>query len=127
MSRYPQATMALMPETLIEKLKRERREKIEMETLGVAALKRLLPIAQGHSGQCKIVAAFLLGLYNGTRFPFDMTDFRILDTKIFDDCMTVLQMDRRPLQEVHCYFPDGGRVWEQLARDWGIKNRPLAE
>lgn len=32
---------------------------------GVEALKRLVAVAQGNSGQCRHVASFLLGLYNG--------------------------------------------------------------
>lgn len=94
------------------------------ETLdpGVAALQRLLRIAQGNSGQCKHVAGFLLGLYNGTRFKFDLTDFRCLDREIFMDCLKVLAMDFTPKREVHQYFKDGGQIWEQLAKDWGIRD-----
>jgi hypothetical protein len=93
---------------------------------GEAALRRLLPIAQGHSGQCLHVAAFLLGLYNGRRFPFDLTDLRCLDRAIFDDCMTVLRMDYAPVREVHTYFDNGGdeghKIFEGLAKAWGIKD-----
>lgn len=89
---------------------------------GVAALERLLNIARGHSGQCKHVAGFLLGLYNGNRFKFDLTDFRCIDTAIFLDCLEVLKMDHTPVREVHLYFEDGGRIWEQLAMDWRIRD-----
>jgi hypothetical protein len=93
---------------------------------GLEALKRLLPIAQGSSGQCRHVASFLLGLYNGDRFKFDLTDFRCLDRKIFNDCMAVLAMDYQPAQEVHTYFENGGQIWEQLAKDWGIPDRVIS-
>ncbi len=104
-----------------ERLKEQEKRAID-QTSGLEALKRLLPIAQGNSGQCRIVAAFLLGLYNGRRFPFDMNEFRGLDTAIFDDCLTVLRMDSNPRQEVHTYFENGGKIWEGLAVDWNIKN-----
>lgn len=94
----------------------------ESLTPGVAALQRLLTIAHGHSGQCRYVAGFLLGLYNGTRFKFDLTDFRCLDTAIFVDCLMVLQMDHTPAREVHSYFQNGGRIWEQLAVEWNIRD-----
>lgn len=99
------------------------------ETLapGVAALQRLLRIAQGHSGQCKHVAGFLLGLYNGNRFKFDLTDFRCLDTAIFLDCIEVLKMDHCPVREVHLYFQNGSKIWEQLADDWNIRDYTKAE
>jgi hypothetical protein len=89
---------------------------------GVAELARLVNIARGHSGQCRIVAAFLLSLYNGNRFKFDLTDFRCLDREIFNDCLEVLKLDYCPAQEVHCYFKDGSRIWEGLAKDWNIRD-----
>lgn len=90
---------------------------------GEAALRRLLPIAQSDSGQCRHVAAFLLGLYNGNRFKFDLTDLRCVDRAIFDDCMDVLQMDSTSWKEVHTFFPKGGAQFEQLADDWRIPDR----
>jgi hypothetical protein len=90
-----------------------------VEDEGVAALRRLLPVAQSDSGQSRRVARFLLGLYNGTRFPFDLTDLRGLDFGLHDDCLAVLRMDHSPQREVHRYFEDGGAVFEELASDWG--------
>lgn len=91
---------------------------------GVLALARLLNIARSSvgTGQGRRIAAFLLGLYNGTRFKFDLTDFRSLDAEIFADCMLVLEMDSHPRQEVHRYFVNGSKIWEQLAVDWGIRD-----
>lgn len=90
---------------------------------GEAALRRLLPIAQRDTGQSGVIAKFLLGLYNGDRFTFDLTEFRRLDRELFEDCLTVLRMDFAPLQEVHRYFPDGGQVFEKLAADWGLNQK----
>ena len=52
----------------------EKKEPNETSVAGEAALRRLLPIAQGYGGTAKKVAGFLAGLYNGPEFPFDMTD-----------------------------------------------------
>jgi hypothetical protein len=89
---------------------------------GVAALARLLNIARGHAGQGRHVAAFLLGLYNGNRFKFDLTDFRCLDREIFEDCLEVLKMDHSPVREVHRYFKNGSQIWEDLAKQWRIRD-----
>jgi hypothetical protein len=89
------------------------------ERAGVDALGRLVPIAQGHTGQSGTVARFLLGLYNGRAFPFDLTGLRGLDGDLHDDCMAVLLMDRRPRREVHRYIEDGGAVFADLAARWG--------
>jgi len=67
-----------------------------------------------------VVGRFLLGLYNGDRFPFDLTDLRRLDDPIFEDCMHVLRMDARACErEVHRYFEDGRERFERMAADWG--------
>lgn len=84
---------------------------------GIEALKRLLPIAHGDTGQCGVVANFLLNLYN-EEFRFDLTDFRRLDRAIFNDCIAVLNMDFTPAKEVHRYFENGSQIWQDLARDW---------
>ncbi len=87
---------------------------------GVAALRRLVTVAQGSSGQCGYVAAFLLGLYNGSRFPVNLNDLRCLDLSLFRDCMAVLAMDFTPAVEVHTYIENGSEVFEKLARDWNL-------
>jgi hypothetical protein len=87
---------------------------------GERALHRLLPVAQRDTGQSMVIARFLLNLYNGERFPFDMTDLRRLDHKLFNDCMAVLKMDFQPQKEVHLYFENGGALWEALAKEWGF-------
>lgn len=89
---------------------------------GLAALQRLLEAAHRGTGQSRVVARFLLSLYNGDRFPFDLTDFRVLDADLFEDCMNVLVMDNRPQHEVHRYFDKGGRIWEAMASNWGFKD-----
>ena len=89
---------------------------------GAEALARLLPVALRETGQSRVVARFLLNLYNGNRFPFDMTDFRLLDHCLFVDCMTVLHMDWMPEREVHEYFVRGGEIWTKMAKDWGFRD-----
>ena len=91
---------------------------------GETALKRLYGIAMRDTGQAKIVAKFLAGLYNGYRFPFDLNDFRAVDEAIFEDCMALLRMDARQCkQEVHTYFENGSQKWEQMIRDWSLDPR----
>lgn len=89
---------------------------------GHPALTRLMTHAQRDSGQSQVVASFLLSLYNGSRFKFDLTNFRRLDLEVFSDCLSVLEMDWSPSQEVHTYFKNGGEVFEKLAEDWRIKD-----
>ncbi len=89
--------------------------------LGADALRRLLPIAQGSTGQSERVARILLSLYNGHRFPLNLTTLRGFDYAILEDVLAVLRMDANAYQEVHRYFEDGSRIFEQLAKDWGFE------
>ena len=92
-----------------------------LQAEGIAALRRLLPIAQSDTGQSRRIAAFLLGLYNGDRFRFDLTELRGLDYALHDDCLAVLRMDKTLEKEVHHYFERGGEIFERLADDWGFE------
>lgn len=89
---------------------------------GAEALKRLMPVALRDTNQSKHVAGFLLNLYNGERFHFDMCFLRCLDHELFLDCITVLMMDFVPGPEIHDYFERGNKVFEQMAKDWGFKD-----
>ncbi|MGX1201023.1 DUF7673 family protein [Marinobacter sp. MBR-105] len=82
---------------------------------GQAALFRLLPVALSDTGQSSVVARFLLGLYNGKRFPMDMTELRRLDRTLLVDCLAVLEMDHQPEMEIHLYVENGGTLFEELA------------
>ncbi len=92
----------------------------KVRVAGAEALTRLLPVALRDTGQSRVIARFLLNLYNGNRFPFDLADFRRHDHSLLVDCMTVLHMDYMPEQEVHRYFEHGGEIWEQMAENWRL-------
>ena len=96
------------------------RELGDAQARGVESLQALYDVARRDSGQCRYIARFLAGVYNGYRFPYDLTDFRGLDRELFDHCLRVLVMDKRPAKEVHQYFPDGGQKWEAMIERWGL-------
>lgn len=119
------AARAQLAEIFSERMRKEEERRAALPRIraeGEEALLRLVEVAQGHSGQCRYIAAFLLGLYDGQRFRFDLTDLRCIDYELFEDCLTVLRMDFQPLREVHTYFKDGDRLFEQLAKDLGIRD-----
>ena len=97
------------------------------------ALLRLWPIAQRYHGVARVVCRFLLGLYNGSRFPFDLTDLRLLDADVLRDVLLVLVMDSAPQCEVHEHLNrllgrrDIGRRFELLACDWRLKGKRSKE
>lgn len=93
-------------------------ERPAIRAAGIDALHRLVPVALRDTGQSRIVALFLLGLYNGPEYPFSLTDLRGLDAGLFDDCIAVLRLDNSPEREVHTYYPNGDAIWQELRRSW---------
>jgi hypothetical protein len=93
------------------------------------ALLRLWEMAQRDHGGARVVCRFLLGLYHGRRFPFDLTDVRLLDASVFRDVMVVLVMDQQPIAEVHELLNtalgrrDIGHRMELLACNWRLKGK----
>jgi hypothetical protein len=84
----------------------------------------------GGGGTC---ARLLLGLYNGGRFPFDLTDLRRLDGGLHRAAMIVINMDSRHTWcEIHVLLdailavPGGkstGATMELWAHDLRLKGR----
>lgn len=96
---------------------RERR-RASAEQNGLPALTRLIEVARRNTGQSQVCGRFLLGLYNGYAFPFNMTNLRRLDESLWDDCISVLKLDQRPKREIHLQLDDGPSVWEELKTAW---------
>lgn len=88
------------------------------EKVGIPALNRLIEVARRDTGQSEICGRFLLSLYNGHTFPFNLVDFRNLDQSLWDDCMSVLFLDQRPKKEVHLWIEGGPAIWEELKSSW---------
>lgn len=104
---------------LYEQMRVMEQQRAAVQASGLPALSRLVAIAQRDTGQSRIVGHFLLGLYNGPEYPFDLTDLRALDQEIHNDCLAVLMMDWSPEREVHELIDDGQRIWAELARRLG--------
>ncbi len=91
------------------------------EQTGVEALRRLFEMAKGTSAQCGRVARFLLGLYNGFCFPFELTQLRSVEEAVFEDVVRVLRLDASLVgREVHDYLANGGPELEKLAETWYV-------
>lgn len=89
----------------------------------IEAVRRLVEVALHDSGQCRHIARFLLGLYNGPEYPFDLTRLRALDTNLADDCLSVLKADARGWfrKEIHLFFENGGKLFNEIGRLHGVK------
>jgi len=89
-----QATTA--PPTREQILQAERRRTLSKYTEAQQQAALLLFITAQQmldTGGGSTCGKLLLGLYNGNRFPFDLTNLRRLDVGRLDAAMTVIQMD----------------------------------
>jgi proline dehydrogenase len=73
------------------------------------------------TGQAGRLVRFLAGVYNGSEFPFDLTDLRALDTELANACLDYLNYDRLGKREVHHHLSGGDRELQQWFRDYGIE------
>lgn len=95
----------------------------------LSALLHLWNVARSDTGAARVCVKLLLGLYNGPRFPFDLTELRCLDTPELQAALLVLQMDASPDVEVHVHLqnltgrPLMGARFELLAHEWRLKGR----
>lgn len=100
--------------------------------MNTQALIQLWNVTQRHHGTSggRAAAGVLLGLYNGTRFPMDLTDLRVLGDNNLRDAIAVMQEDASRCQmEVHEWLnrltgrTDFGRRFEHLAHEYARKGR----
>ena len=85
---------------------------------GIQALHRLIPAALSRAPTGKIIGRFLLGLYDGATYRFDLRHLHRLSLREFEDCLRVLEMDYMPEVEVHQRVDEGDSVWRELAELW---------
>jgi len=88
-----------------------------------AGLQRIVKAIEEHpgTGQARRLVRFLAGVYNGSNFPFDLTDLRALDADLANACIDYLNYDRLGKVEVHTHLPDGGRQMEWFIAQHGIR------
>jgi hypothetical protein len=83
------------------------------------------------TGGSRRASTFLLSLYNGGRFQFDLTDLRMFDDDTLAAAFVVLEMDaRRCWCEIHSLLDailggnaNVGAEFEHWAYDLGLKGR----
>ena len=90
------------------------------------ALQRITKAIETNSGtgQSRRLVRFLAGVYNGSDFPFDLTDLRVLDIELANACIDYLNYDRLAKAEVHTHLPGGGKQMQAILHNAGVTPRP---
>ncbi|MCY1426092.1 hypothetical protein D9M71_419030 [compost metagenome] len=111
-------TKTFGPAELAQMLAEQKAARTQRLEAGIPALDRLVAVAQRDTGQSEVCGRFLLGVYNGPFYRFDLTELRRLDNELLEDCLAVLRMDANPVKEVHRLIDDGDSVFRQLRMFW---------
>ncbi|MDG6937951.1 MAG: hypothetical protein JRN42_05365 [Nitrososphaerota archaeon] len=105
-----------------------RTETIEMDTEAImerarTALERIETAIRENpsTGQAGRLVRFLAGVYNGSDYPFDLTDLRALDTELANACLDYLNYDRLGKREVHRHLSGGDRELHEWIHASGIE------
>ncbi len=61
------------------------------------------------TGQAGRLVRFLAGVYNGSDYPFALTELRALDVELANACLDYLNYDRLGKREVHHHLAGGDR------------------
>jgi hypothetical protein len=100
--------------------------------MSTAALIKVWNLTQRHPGTsgAKAAAGVLLSLYNGRRFPVDLTDLKLLDHAHHDAAIDVIREYTAPFYpEVHDALNQGtgrrdfGARFEHLAHEYSRKGK----
>lgn len=78
-------------------------------------LRMLIEIGLGDTDQSRHVRLFLLGLYNGNTWPFNLNRLRRIDKNLQVACLELLKVDTfQPIQEIHRYIESGSEIFRGL-------------
>src|SRR5271165_2301003 len=102
------------------------RDLAQIKTRAMAALQDIEKAINDHptTGQAKRLVRFLAGVYNGSDYPFDLTELRGLDTKLANACLDYLNFDRLGISEVHKHLANGDRDLHRWLEEYEIKSAP---
>jgi hypothetical protein len=108
--------------------KRTRAELLERERAlicerAITALQVIVTAIESHpgTGQVGRLVRFLAGLYNGSDYPFDLSDLRALDTRLANACLDYLNYDRLGISDLDKHVEGGGRRLLAWFEEYGIE------
>lgn len=80
------------------------------------ALTKVIKTALDDCGGGRVCRDFLLSLYNGHAYPFNMNGLCNLDSCLYAACITIMNINCRPNPpfEIHEWFVNGNEVFDRL-------------
>ena len=95
----------------------------------IESLERVVDhVTQDNTGGGEALARLLMNCYDYSEYSFDLTELCRLDDDFFEDALNVIRLRCRQNLEPHTFFVDGGRLFNQIAADYGIDRKtPLTD
>lgn len=92
------------------------------------SLEIALTVATTHYGTSggRVLATLLASMYNGNRVKFDVSDLKSLDMANFEHALNCMRLCQETHREPHQFFENGGRLFEQMIKDWGLEKKRRA-
>lgn len=87
-----------------------------------------LTVATTHYGTSggRTMATLLASMYNGNRVKFDVSDLKCLDMANFEHALNCMRLCQELHREPHQFFENGGALFEQMIKDWGLEKKRRA-
>ena len=82
--------------------------------------------AHSDTQSAHIAAQLLLGLNDGSEYPFDLTKLSRVDFETLKDVFYAIEFRVREQIEPHELFIDGDRLFEYLANSWEIQPKSFS-
>jgi hypothetical protein len=97
----------------------------QTETEAKNALAMIVNAIDSHPGTGQVVklVKFLAGIYNSHNYPFELAEFRGLDSRLANACLTYLAYDVLGIQEVHHLVPGGAKRLNKWFVDYGLREK----
>lgn len=61
-----------------------------------------------------------MSCYDGSEYPFDVTELTRLDDEFFEDALKIIRLRTRCGHEPHEFFIEGGNLFNDFARNFGL-------
>lgn len=82
---------------------------------------RLWAVAQRDTHQSRHIAHFVMGLFNGRDYPFDLSRLMCLDERLLLDCMKVLEWSSMKSSWINDFMDRPNSDFVALAAEHGIR------
>lgn len=80
-------------------------------------------VREHHANSTRFIASVLCSLYNGERVKVDMSGINLLDMHWAEHVLNVIRLHYEGFREPHTYIEDGGRIFEEIIKDYGFEKR----